>query len=99
MSIFEALMLISFGLAWPSSIYKSIKSKSTLGKSAAFTVIVLIGYICGILNKIFYRFDYVIILYIINLIMISVDLCLYFRNLKLEKANANFSTETLNINN
>jgi len=36
MSIFEALMMIFFGLAWPFSIYKSYKSKSNNGKSLWF---------------------------------------------------------------
>ena len=85
MSIFEALMLICFGLAWPPSIYRSIKSKSTSGKSFAFLIIVMIGYLCGILNKIFYNFDYIIILYCLNFTMATTDACLYIRNKKNEK--------------
>lgn len=79
MSIFEIIMLLCFGAAWPTSIYKSIKSKCTEGKSFSFLIIVIIGYISGILNKIFYTFDYVIILYAINLIMVSIDAILYIK--------------------
>jgi len=44
MSIYEIIMLICFGAAWPFAIYKSYTSKSVLGKSALFLVIVLVGY-------------------------------------------------------
>ena len=80
MSIFEALMLICFGAAWPFSIYKSYKSKSIKGKSIVFLYVVFIGYASGVLHKIFFNFDYVIFLYIINMIMVSIDTILYYRN-------------------
>lgn len=83
MSIYEILMLICFGFAWPVSIYKSMTSKSTKGKSAMFMVIVIIGYIMGILNKIFFNPDFVIALYAINAFMVSFDLVLFYRNKKL----------------
>lgn len=79
MSIFEIIMLFCLGVAWPTSIYKSIKSKSAEGKSFNFLIIAIVGYISGILNKICYTFDYVIILYVINLIMISIDAMLYMK--------------------
>ncbi|ACL75254.1 membrane protein [Ruminiclostridium cellulolyticum] len=85
MSVFEALMLLSFGAAWPAQIYKSYKSRKTAGKSVAFLYILIFGYLCGITNKILYQRDIVMILYIINLIMVSTDLCLYYRNKRLEK--------------
>ena len=31
--IFEAMMVVSFGLSWPLSIRKSYKARSTKGKS------------------------------------------------------------------
>jgi len=86
MSIFEILMLLCFGIAWPFSICKSYKSKSVAGKSPYFLVILILGYIFGILNKIFYNLDFVVYLYGLNLIMVSIDLILYFRNLKLIKS-------------
>ncbi|OQY33193.1 MAG: hypothetical protein B6241_08815 [Spirochaetaceae bacterium 4572_59] len=86
MSIFEALMLLAFGFAWPTSIYKSLKSKSTKGKSLSFLFIIWLGYISGMLHKIFYSFDFVIFLYLINLLMVSVDIFLYFRNKKIEES-------------
>lgn len=85
MSIFEVIMLICFGAAWPFSIYKSIKSKSVDGKSPMFLMIVLLGYLSGIMHKILYNYDIVIYLYIINFLMVSIDLYLYFRNSKFNK--------------
>lgn len=87
MSIFEVLMLICFGFAWPTNIYKSIKSKSIEGKSVIFLYVVFFGYIFGIIHKILKSPDIVIIFYIINAIMVLVDLMLYYRNKKLQQTN------------
>jgi lipopolysaccharide export LptBFGC system permease protein LptF len=83
--IFEALMVISFGISWPTSIMKSYSSRTAKGKSIIFLIFILIGYIFGVVSK-FIAGDitYVVIFYIINFIMVSVDLCLYFRNRKLD---------------
>ena len=78
--IFETLMLICFGAAWPLSIYKSYTSKSVEGKSVAFLFVLLLGYIFGILHKVFNSYDNVIFLYILNFVMVSIDTGLYFRN-------------------
>jgi len=80
MSIFEIIMLLCFGAAWPFSIHKSIVSKSVTGKSLAFLLIVWIGYLAGILHKIFYHPDIVIVFYVINLTMVSVDAIIFLRN-------------------
>ncbi len=87
MSIFEMLMLLCFGAAWPFSIYKSYKSKSVAGKSPYFLLILILGYIFGILNKIFFNYDGVVYLYLLNLIMVTTDFILYLRNIKLVKAD------------
>lgn len=80
MSIFEAIMLICFGMAWPISIYKSWKSQSNAGKSVAFLYVVLIGYASGITHKLLYSRDWVIALYTINCLMVLIDTLLYYRN-------------------
>ena len=51
-SIFEALMIICFGISWPMSLYKSYKSRSTKGKSLLFECFILTGYICGLIGKV-----------------------------------------------
>jgi hypothetical protein len=89
MSVFEIIMLVCFGAAWPFSIYKSYRSKSNKGKSVVFLFIVFIGYIAGILHKVLFNYNLVIILYIINAVMVSVDILLYFRNRRYERAVTN----------
>ena len=86
MQIFEFIMLACFGLSWPISVYKSIKSKSTQGKSMVFIIAIIIGYISGIIGKIVnHQLTYVLIIYCFNLIVVSVDLVLFFINRKNEK--------------
>ena len=86
MQIFEFIMLACFGLSWPISVYKSIKSKSTQGKSIVFIIAIIIGYISGIIGKIVnHQLTYVLIIYCFNLIVVSFDLVLFFINRKNEK--------------
>lgn len=85
MSIFELIMLISFGLSWPFSIHKSYTSRQTAGKSEIFLIALLIGYVSGIIHKYMYSMDYVLIAYVVNLLLVSVDLALFYRNKKLER--------------
>lgn len=84
MSVFEIIMLVCFGFAWPPSIYKSWKTRQTGGKSLAFLLIVELGYLAGILNKVFYHYDLVIVLYGINFTMVAIDIGLYLRNRRLQ---------------
>ena len=80
MSIFEVIMLLCFGAAWPSSIYNSYISRTSKGKSIAFLIIVFVGYLAGIFHKVFFNLDWVVFLYGLNALMISVDILLYMRN-------------------
>lgn len=86
MSIFEIIMLLCFGAAWPISIYKSLKSRSVSGKSVIFLYVIMIGYVAGIVNKLVYNMDWVILLYGINLIMVFTDTMLYYRFSNLVKS-------------
>lgn len=79
MSIFEVGMLLCFGAAWPFSIYKTLRTKDVRGKSALFLLIVLMGYVFGILHKVFYNFDKVVYLYAFNGLMVGTDIALYVR--------------------
>lgn len=84
---FEAIMVISFGISWPTSIIKSYTSRTAKGKSIIFLLFILIGYLFGIASKfVSGNLTYVIVFYIINLIMVFIDLCLYFRNRGLDAA-------------
>lgn len=87
--ILETVMLVCFGAAWPLSILKSWRSRTTKGKSISFLFIVLIGYLAGI-SKV-YLLDgwkaFLLIPYGINFTMVSIDACIYFRNRKLDLAD------------
>ncbi len=89
----ETVMIICFGLSWPLSVYKSWKSRTAKGKSLQFEIFIWIGYIFGI-TKNFILFangksDWIFFLgwvfYFLNFIEITVDILLYFRNMKLDK--------------
>lgn len=83
--MFEVLMLICFGCSWPINVYKSYKSRSTAGKSLTFLLIIVAGYVFGIAGKIMSgNINYVLIFYLLNLLVVSADIVLYFRNKTLE---------------
>ena len=76
--LFDMVMLICFGLSWPAAIIKTVKSKTVKGASILMYVFVFIGYVSGVFFKIFYRFDLVIIAYLINTLMVGIQIVLYF---------------------
>lgn len=80
------LMVVSFGISWPISIYKSWKSRTAKGKSIIFTLFIWAGYIFGTTGKLLSdEITYVLVFYIINLLTVSFDMILYFRNSRLDK--------------
>ena len=87
--LFEAFMVICFGLSWPVSIIKSYKAKTTKGKSVIFFFCIWVGYLFGIISKILSgAITYVFIFYCINLCMVAIEIILYFMNLRSEKRNS-----------
>lgn len=85
-SIYEAIMLICFGAAWPFSIVKSWRARTNKGKSVFFLFVILVGYAAGIMNKITLgqHRDPVLGLYLLNVLMVSIDAALYCRNRRLD---------------
>ena len=92
--LFEALTILCFGLSWPVSIRKSLISRTAKGKSLFFEVFLLIGYAFGIARKIIqvsvlgstgFVFYLSFFFYVLNFIEISIDVSLYFRNVKLDR--------------
>jgi hypothetical protein len=69
-------MLICFGASWPLAIFKTIKAKNPIGKSLPFLYLVLIGYIAGCLHKVFYSWNWVFWLFVINTLMVATDIVL-----------------------
>ena len=79
--ILEMIMVICFGLSWPMNIAKSLRAKTAKGKSALFLTFIVLGYVAGIVGKIISgNITYVFGFYVLNLIMVLTDLCLYFVN-------------------
>lgn len=93
-NLLEALMIICFGLSWPISIRKSYIARTAKGKSLFFEVFLLIGYIFGIIRKAAFPepeewvYWLAVCAYCFNFLAISVDVALYFRNIKLDKIAA-----------
>ena len=77
--VFEVMMLFCFGSSWPFAIAKTIRTKMVKGKSIVFIVLVVIGYLSGIISKLIGDFDHVIWLYALNGSMVTTEMVLYFR--------------------
>lgn len=94
--ILEIVMLLCFGASWPMNVIKSWKARTTKGKSLAFLLLILFGYVAGITGKLvnesymasFGEKWYVLVFYVLNFIMVFTDLMLYFRNLRLDRKAA-----------
>lgn len=85
-NILEAFMLICFGLSWPLSLYKNIKAKTAKSMSLQFTLLIITGYISGIIAKIANNsINYVLVIYILNLVIVSANIVVYFINLRHDK--------------
>ena len=91
--LLEILMIVSFGASWPLNVIKSYRARTTKGKSLAFLCLIFFGYIAGILSKLtntaymaaIGQKWYVLFFYVLNLLMVGIDLCLYARNRRLDK--------------
>ncbi len=83
---FEIVMLLCFAAAWPFSIYRSLMSRSTKGKSLVFMLIVMVGYTAGILNKfVTGQVDHVLYFYFLDLGLVATDALLWIRNRAYER--------------
>ena len=49
--VFEALMLVCFSISWYWSIYRMIRERAVIGKSAMFVLLICTGYVFGIVSK------------------------------------------------
>lgn len=82
----EAVMVICFGISWPVSIYKSLKSRTAKGKSIIFLCFIIVGYAAGITSKLLSgKITYVFFFYVLNIIMVSIDAAVCLRNKRLDK--------------
>lgn len=94
--LLEIIMIVSFGCSWPMNVIRSYKARTAKGKSLAFLVLIIIGYIAGIASKFvneaymasFAQKWYVLVFYFINITMVGIDTVIYFRNRRLDKKKA-----------
>lgn len=85
--ILEIIMIVSFGASWPLNVMKSLKARTTKGKSLPFLCLILFGYIAGIISKLVspsFKW-YVLFFYCLNFVMVALDLVVYVRNYRLDK--------------
>ncbi len=85
-SVLEAAMILFFGISWPLNVMRSYRSRTAKGKSILFNYFILVGYICGLTSK-FMKGDYGLAFWFYwpNLIMVTIDSILYYRNKKLDR--------------
>ena len=85
-SILETVMLVCFGFSWPLNVIKAYKAKTAKGTSLPFVLLIITGYMAGISAKLISgQINYVLIAYILNLAIVSLNVIVYFRNVSLDK--------------
>ena len=85
-SILETVMLVCFGFSWPLNVIKSYRAKTAKGTSLPFILLIIACYIAGISAKLITgQINYVLIAYILNLAIVSLNVVVYFRNVSLDK--------------
>ena len=88
--VYEMMMLVCFGLSWPFNIAKSLRSRTAKGKSVLFEIMIIIGYLCGVTGKLIGgNITYVLAFYALDILLVSTDLILTFRNRKLDREREN----------
>jgi len=88
-SILETVMLVCFGFSWPLNVIKAYRARTAKGTSLPFILLIMIGYVAGICAKLISnQINYVLAVYILNLLIVSLNLVVYFRNVALDKKRA-----------
>jgi hypothetical protein len=96
-SIMEMMMVMCFGISWPLNIAKAWKARTAKGTSVLFYLFVWFGYVFALIGKIvmiIYKQPqpwyvtvpwYVLFFYVLNALMVSGGILIYFRNKRLDK--------------
>ena len=86
-NVLEAIMLVCFGLSWPINALKAWRAGTAKSTSWMFLALITLGYVAGIAAKFVKgNLNYVLAAYIFNIIMVLLNLVVYFRNTKLDAA-------------
>lgn len=85
-SILETVMLVCFGFSWPLNVIKAYNAKTAKGTSLPFILLIITGYIAGISAKLISgQINYVLIAYVLNLAIVSLNVIVYIRNISLDR--------------
>ncbi len=83
--LLEAIMLLCFGISWPLNAYKNYKAATAAGTSWQFIALITLGYFAGIAAKLVSgNINWVLIVYLINLVFLGFNWGVYFRNRRLD---------------
>lgn len=86
---FEAAMLVCFAASWPFNLRKAFRARTNVGTSILFMSIVLVGYICGVINKLINDdISYVLAFYLLDIALVSTGVLIYIRNKKYDSASS-----------
>lgn len=86
--ILETIMLLCFGLSWPINLVKNFKAKTAKTMSIQFILLIIFGYLAGITAKIASNnINYVLIVYLLNLVVVLANLYVYFINKRHDREN------------
>ena len=97
-SIMEMMMVVCFGISWPLNIIKAWRARSAKGISLPFYFFIWIGYVFAFAGKFtliaanaphpWYETVhwYVMFFYVLNIVMVTVGIGIYFRNKHLDKS-------------
>ena len=106
-SVMEMMMVFLFGISWPLNIVKAWKARTAKGISLMFYLFIWFGYIFALLGKSamirnnasqpWYETVhwYVMFFYILNILMVTVGIIIYFRNKMLDNKETIIKTNKL----
>ncbi len=89
--LLEVLMVVCFGISWPLNIWKAWKAGTAKGSSVLFYFFIWIGYLFGLGSK-YIKLQsgistpiYVWFFYLLNTVMVSAGIVIYYRNVWRDK--------------
>ncbi|MBR1870604.1 MAG: hypothetical protein IJ802_02145 [Kiritimatiellae bacterium] len=81
----ECAMLFCFGFSWPFAIARTLRAKRVDGKSPAFSVLVMVGYLCGIAAHAISDRSWIVWVYLADLVLVAADFSLYMHYSRKER--------------
>ena len=88
-ALLESVMLICFGISWPVNVCKNIRARTAKSMSLPFILLILSGYVAGIAAKLLSgTVNYVLVSYVFNLVVVSLNVVIYFINRGYDKKAA-----------